>query len=235
MQSFAAFGEKYPGSRSSNTEHPSWDTAYKSLREAAEGLRAIGRERKDAVGLEKGGGPEGMMYSGSLAAHIDTSVASMELVGDHLQELVPRYSLDTRSSTEKPAERHWAVIRVHTQDGACEQCMYVKLVPIIFIEMLKQITDVGFLYETTDRKIDKASYSIKTLAVDFVMKYATLMGTSYHRPRRVAERTAPRGARALTGRIIANGAGIWETLGQAFRFERRTDERRLAKNKADYR
>ena len=234
MLSFAAFGERDPGSRASDKEHPSWDAACTSLREAAEGLRAIDRERKDAVGLEKGEGPEGMMCSGSLAAHIDTSVPSMELVGDHLRGLDPWYSPDTRSSTEKPAERHWAVTRVHTQDSAFDQCMYVQLVPRIFIETLKQITDVGFVYETTDRKIDEASYSMKNLALDFTMQYATLMGTPHHRPLRIAERTGPRGARALTGRIIANGAGIWGKLGQVFRFERRTDLRRLAKNKADY-
>ena len=228
MKSCDAVGEKDPGD-GGTSENLTWMNAARAQEEAAVELKNIAKHRADAIGVTRGEGPEAMMCTESLHAHTETSVPTLRIVGEHLGQISSSVAskLKPQATKEKNCERWWARVRLSTLDSAFDQRMYVQLVPRVFVETLKQMCAVGFVTSTILSK--KTAYSLRSFGVRAAMKYVRLMGSSLHRPRTVMERTGEGDARTFTGRVIPNRAGIWEAVGQVFRFERRTDHRRLAR------
>ena len=135
--------------------------------------------------------------------------------------------MDPRSVTERECELWWAQIRTLAADAAFDMLMYLVLVPRALVEMMKRMMGCFFIYNTTDRKVDKTAYNFRAvLGTTKPIGFLRFFGGPAHKPPQVMEKVEKR----TTGRIVADRGGIWAGIGNVHRVARRLDVRCTLQN-----
>ena len=200
------------------------------LEDSAAQLNTIAQARLDSIGSSHMDGSELGLSTTSLKAHTKQTVKSMREVYEHVKRLseVVASQMDPRSATEAVCEHWWAIIRFLAPDSSFDLLMYYALVPKAIAEDLKRMMGCEFVYNTTDRVVDKTSYSFAATlvggAVEEQFGYPRAFGMPHWRPPLVMEKIDKK----TTGRIIENSDGVWASVGNARRVLCRCDVRNLA-------
>lgn len=229
-RAYLAFGERDPTNQRPDQSAQAWGDVLADLEDSAAQLNTIAQARLDSIGSSHMDGSELGLSTTSLKAHTKQTVKSMREVYEHVKRLseVVASQMDPRSATEAVCEHWWAIIRVLAPDSSFDLLMYYTLVPKAIAEDLKRMMGCGFIYNTTDRVVDKTSYSFAATLVDGAVEeqfgYPRAFGMPHWRPPLVMEKIDKK----TTGRIIENSDGVWASVGNARRVLRRCDVRNLA-------